>query len=117
MAQSHNTDYNRTIELTTDKPTAMIGRSSRNAAKGLNPAKDNCFFESPVMSRNHAEVTMHLEPTHKVCLSPFWSCLRYLIVVTCYDVALMWAVTLKLRVDNDCHRSSSETQTPCTELS
>ncbi|KJR84577.1 uncharacterized protein SPSK_08764 [Sporothrix schenckii 1099-18] len=48
---------NREIRLTTDKPMFKIGRASKTVSKGLLPASDNAFFDSPVVSRTHAEIT------------------------------------------------------------
>ena len=67
IKNSASSDFTRTIQLTSDKPSQAIGRSSRNEAKGLFAAPTNGFFESPVMSRTHAEVRMVLEPHRKVC--------------------------------------------------
>jgi hypothetical protein len=67
VIKGHNsTDFMRTIQLTVENPVQPIGRSSRNEAKGLFAARDNGFFESPVMSRSHAEVKITLEPRRKV---------------------------------------------------
>lgn len=40
-----------------DKPV-QIGRASKNSTKGLLGAKDNAWFDSPVMSRNHAQLSL-----------------------------------------------------------
>jgi hypothetical protein len=66
-----NNDYTRTIQLSSEKPSAAIGRSSRNEAKSLFAGPNNGFFESPVMSRFHAEVRMVLHPHRKVRISIF----------------------------------------------
>ncbi|CAK7234924.1 hypothetical protein SCUCBS95973_009095 [Sporothrix curviconia] len=42
-------------------PKFSIGRASKTASKGLVPATDNAFFDSPVVSRLHAEVTANFE--------------------------------------------------------
>ncbi|KAG8169086.1 hypothetical protein KVR01_001835 [Diaporthe batatas] len=46
----------RRIILTQSQPKVLIGRSSNRSAMGLTPAIDNCYFDSPVMSREHAEI-------------------------------------------------------------
>ncbi|KIH86756.1 hypothetical protein SPBR_08251 [Sporothrix brasiliensis 5110] len=53
----HGNFINREIRLTTDKPMFKIGRASKTVSKGLLPASDNAFFDSPVVSRTHAEIT------------------------------------------------------------
>lgn len=69
VIKGHNsTDFMRTIQLTVENPVQPIGRSSRNEAKGLFAARDNGFFESPVMSRSHAEVKITLEPRRKITI-------------------------------------------------
>lgn len=46
----------RRILLTQSQPKLQIGRSSNRTAMGLTPALDNGYFDSPVMSREHAEI-------------------------------------------------------------
>lgn len=46
----------RTIVLTRNHDTLQIGRASKVATKGFVAAADNAWFDSPVMSRNHAEI-------------------------------------------------------------
>ncbi|POS73843.1 hypothetical protein DHEL01_v207760 [Diaporthe helianthi] len=46
----------RRIILTQSHPKVLIGRSSSRSALGLIPALDNGYFDSPVMSREHAEI-------------------------------------------------------------
>ncbi|KAG6359424.1 hypothetical protein INS49_012945 [Diaporthe citri] len=46
----------RRILLTQSRPTLKIGRSSNRSALGLTPTLDNGYFDSPVMSREHAEI-------------------------------------------------------------
>lgn len=46
----------RRILLTPSQPKVLIGRSSNRLAMGLIPAIDNGYFDSPVMSREHAEI-------------------------------------------------------------
>jgi pSer/pThr/pTyr-binding forkhead associated (FHA) protein len=44
-----------------------IGRASKSVSKGLLGAADNAWFDSPVMSRNHAEIAFDAE--ERVCSS------------------------------------------------
>lgn len=46
----------RRVLLTQSRPTLKIGRSSNRSALGLTPTLDNGYFDSPVMSRDHAEI-------------------------------------------------------------
>ncbi|KAA8571498.1 hypothetical protein EYC84_001498 [Monilinia fructicola] len=46
----------RTLNLTPTQRVAKIGRASKSPNKGLQGATDNAWFDSPVMSRNHAEI-------------------------------------------------------------
>ncbi|CAJ2502482.1 Uu.00g098760.m01.CDS01 [Anthostomella pinea] len=48
--------HSRRLVLTRDSPSVRIGRASKIATKGFVPAQDNAWFDSPVMSRNHAEI-------------------------------------------------------------
>lgn len=57
----------RTITLTEFNNTLRIGRASKVSTKGFVPAPDSAWFDSPVMSRNHAEIVANfqdkVEPT------------------------------------------------------
>lgn len=46
----------RRIILTEKHPSVEIGRSSNRPALALQPAVTNGWFDSPVMSRHHAEI-------------------------------------------------------------
>lgn len=46
----------RRILLTQSQPRLKIGRSSNRSSMGLTPTLDNGYFDSPVMSREHAEI-------------------------------------------------------------
>ncbi|KAB8300945.1 hypothetical protein EYC80_002870 [Monilinia laxa] len=46
----------RTLNLTPTQRVVKIGRASKSPDKGLQGATDNAWFDSPVMSRNHAEI-------------------------------------------------------------
>ncbi|KAH6674548.1 hypothetical protein B0J14DRAFT_562661 [Halenospora varia] len=49
----------RTIELNPNHLTIPIGRASKSPSKGLLGSPNNAWFDSPVMSRNHAEMCLH----------------------------------------------------------
>lgn len=59
-------EMSRELVLTAETPSAPVGRSSKNKMKGLFASHDNAFFDSPVMSRSHADITMVLDPIRKV---------------------------------------------------
>lgn len=46
----------RILRISRDTPVVPIGRASKSLNKGLKGAIDNAWFDSPVMSRNHAEL-------------------------------------------------------------
>ncbi|EEQ91503.1 uncharacterized protein BDCG_06623 [Blastomyces dermatitidis ER-3] len=52
---------NRVLTISSEKDEIVIGRSSRVPTKDLNPARDNAFFDSRVMSRSHAVITACLQ--------------------------------------------------------
>lgn len=49
----------RVLHLTPRQPKISIGRASKCASKCLVAATDNAWFDSPVMSRSHAEILLH----------------------------------------------------------
>lgn len=51
----------RVLTLHADDPRLPVGRSSRNASKGLIAARNNAWFDSPTMSRQHATFYMTSE--------------------------------------------------------
>ncbi|KAE9377802.1 hypothetical protein N431DRAFT_500562 [Stipitochalara longipes BDJ] len=51
----------RVFTLNPDRPSIPIGRASKSVSKGLLGAIDNAWFDSPVMSRDHAEITIDVE--------------------------------------------------------
>ncbi|KAI0472794.1 hypothetical protein GGR56DRAFT_583113 [Xylariaceae sp. FL0804] len=55
----------RNLVITSDKPSVKIGRSSKDTAKGFVAAADSAWFESPVMSRKHAELTIDFNTSPK----------------------------------------------------
>ena len=52
----------RTLTLNPAKRHIEIGRASKTASKGLVACKDNAWFDSPIMSRTHAEILLVLTP-------------------------------------------------------
>ncbi|KAJ4415453.1 hypothetical protein N0V82_007324 [Gnomoniopsis sp. IMI 355080] len=57
VVQPGDIDYpERRIILTESEPTAKLGRSSSRPSLGLQPAVNNGWYNSPVMSRHHAEL-------------------------------------------------------------
>ncbi|KUJ12059.1 uncharacterized protein LY89DRAFT_688532 [Mollisia scopiformis] len=55
------TPAERTLILESGSPIAPIGRASKSISKGLFSSYDNAWFDSPVMSRDHAQLTMNSE--------------------------------------------------------
>lgn len=51
----------RTLTLHPHLRTIQIGRASKSPSKGLQAALNNAWFDSPVMSRNHAEISLDTE--------------------------------------------------------
>ncbi|KAI1364879.1 hypothetical protein F5Y08DRAFT_305653 [Xylaria arbuscula] len=51
----------RRLTLTRDCPVARIGRSSKVHSKGFIPTSENAWFDNPVMSREHAEITVKFD--------------------------------------------------------
>ncbi|KAI0997012.1 hypothetical protein K3495_g11172 [Podosphaera aphanis] len=51
----------RVIHLSPAKPYISIGRASKNPSKALYGSIDNAWFDSPVMSRDHARLSLDLE--------------------------------------------------------
>jgi len=49
---------NRSFTLSPAKTSIEIGRASKTTSKGLAAAKDNAWFDSPIMSRSHAELNL-----------------------------------------------------------
>ncbi|KAI1140166.1 hypothetical protein F5Y05DRAFT_411226 [Hypoxylon sp. FL0543] len=56
----------RQFTLSHQNPTIRIGRASKAAAKGFVASIDNAWFDSPVMSRQHAELVLDRQSTQKV---------------------------------------------------
>jgi pSer/pThr/pTyr-binding forkhead associated (FHA) protein len=51
----------RIFTLSPDRLSILIGRASKSISKGLLGATDNAWFDSPVMSRDHAELVFNTE--------------------------------------------------------
>ena len=47
-----------------------VGRASKNATKGLVADENNAWFDSPIMSRQHAKLC--ISSTHKVSTNPYY---------------------------------------------
>ncbi|KAI0885916.1 uncharacterized protein GGS22DRAFT_135953 [Annulohypoxylon maeteangense] len=57
--------HKREFTLSRQRPSIRIGRASKVPAKGFVAAVDNAWFDSPVMSRQHAELIFDYECTPK----------------------------------------------------
>ncbi|KAI1085039.1 hypothetical protein F5B20DRAFT_575508 [Whalleya microplaca] len=55
----------RRFVLSRHAPSVPIGRASKVPSKGFVAAKDNAWFDSPVMSRQHAELVVSFDATPK----------------------------------------------------
>ena len=51
----------RVLTLDIDETSIKVGRASKTLSKGLHAARENAWFDSPVMSRNHAELSFDPE--------------------------------------------------------
>lgn len=51
----------RSLTFSSDEDTTPIGRASKSEIKNLLPEHDNGWFDSRVMSRNHAVLSVHME--------------------------------------------------------
>lgn len=51
----------RTFTLSRCNPIVQIGRSSKREVKNRTPVKDNGWFDSRVMSRDHAELGFNMD--------------------------------------------------------
>jgi hypothetical protein len=61
LIADHDTIPKRSLFLDESKSIVHIGRASKVSAKGFVAARDNAWFDSPVMSRRHAEFHANLE--------------------------------------------------------
>ncbi|TAQ91513.1 hypothetical protein B7494_g233 [Chlorociboria aeruginascens] len=55
--------YARILRLNPNNHSVPIGRASKSVNKGLMAAVDNAWFDSPVMSRDHAEIFLNSDNT------------------------------------------------------
>lgn len=53
-----NTAISRRFVLDPDHVSILVGRASKTANKGLKPDATNTWFDSPIMSREHASFVM-----------------------------------------------------------
>lgn len=61
----------RTFTLSNSNPIFEIGRSSKREVKNRTPAKDNGWFDSRVMSRDHAELGFNMDNEVSSYYPPF----------------------------------------------
>ena len=59
----------RKFTLNPSKSFIEIGRASKTASKGLASTEDNAWFDSPIMSRSHAELIVVTNPAQVSCLT------------------------------------------------
>ncbi|XXH04262.1 hypothetical protein Hte_010676 [Hypoxylon texense] len=57
--------HTRQFYLSRQRPFVRVGRASKLPSKGFVSSTDNAWFESPVMSRHHAEFVLDSESTPK----------------------------------------------------
>ena len=55
-------DFARKLELCSTKSRIIVGRASNNKTKKILADKDNAWFDSPIMSRQHAMLSMSSLP-------------------------------------------------------
>jgi hypothetical protein len=63
----------RTFTLSRRNPVVEIGRSSKREVKNRTPAKDNGWFDSRVMSRDHAELGFNMDKEKMIFIRDFGS--------------------------------------------
>jgi hypothetical protein len=51
----------RVLNLDIDNVSIPVGRASKTVSKGLQGARENAWFDSPVMSRDHAELLLDVD--------------------------------------------------------
>ena len=66
---STSIEFRRVLKLDRVKNTIVVGRASKNAGKGLLANADNTWFESPIMSRKHATISISTNPQVEVMIS------------------------------------------------
>jgi hypothetical protein len=57
----------RSLTFASNNDTAPLGRASKSESKNLVPAHDNAWFDSRVMSREHAVLSVSLETQVRCC--------------------------------------------------
>ncbi|KAJ6115662.1 hypothetical protein N7523_006079 [Penicillium sp. IBT 18751x] len=62
----------RSFTLSVPNPTIQIGRCSKRGVKNRSPAQDNAWFDSRVMSRDHAELSIAPE-VHNIYICDYGS--------------------------------------------
>lgn len=60
----------RTLKINPTTKYIYVGRASKNATKGLVADENNAWFNSPIMSRQHAKFS--ISSTHKVSTNPYY---------------------------------------------
>ncbi|KAL8963917.1 MAG: hypothetical protein Q9183_004848, partial [Haloplaca sp. 2 TL-2023] len=63
LSEGGEDHFPRAITLDPVKSFVIVGRASKTISKGLFPARDNAWFDSPIMSREHAELSTTIEGT------------------------------------------------------
>ncbi|KAI1495928.1 hypothetical protein F5X99DRAFT_414615 [Biscogniauxia marginata] len=58
----------RRLVLTREVPSIRVGRASKVPTKGFIAAKENAWFDSPVMSRQHAEIIANFNTNPKTVM-------------------------------------------------
>jgi pSer/pThr/pTyr-binding forkhead associated (FHA) protein len=61
----------REFFLNPDNPSIIIGRSSQRTHSGAHARTNNAYFDTPTMSRDHAELRIDSDGQETVCASPF----------------------------------------------
>lgn len=54
-------DFIRVLKINPSDTTVVVGRASKNVDKGLVAARENAWFDSPIMSRKHAVFSINSE--------------------------------------------------------
>ena len=63
---SGSVEPERRLTFTRQTPSISVGRASKVSAKGFTAAADNAWFDNPVMSRSHAELSVDFDTPSKV---------------------------------------------------
>lgn len=62
----------RVLDLDAERISIPVGRASKTVSKGLQGTRDNAWFDSPVMSRDHAELMLDVETDVSRTPSPIY---------------------------------------------